>query len=199
MDILQQTVVFIKPDGMKRALAGSIIARFERAGFKMIACKMIWVDKTLVGKHYADDEKYLKTVGEKALEDYKKHGLDPGEHLGTDDPLEIGKLVRKWNMDFVSAGPVVAMIWEGPNAIEQIRKLVGHTFPSAAQPGTIRGDYSIDSTYMSNTLKRSVKNLIHASGSLKEAEFERKLWFKEGEIYKNYKRVDEDLIYGEVV
>jgi len=198
-DNLQQTVVLVKPDGVKRALVGAIIARFERAGFKMIACKMIWVDKTLVAKHYANDKKYLRGVGEKTLADYKKYGLDPGEQLGTKDPLEIGKLVRKWNMDFISAGPVVAMIWEGPNAIEQIRKIVGHTFPSTAQPGTIRGDFSIDNTYMSNTLKRSVKNLIHASGDAKEAEFEIKLWFKEDEIYKNYKRVDEDLIYGELI
>jgi len=199
MDNLQQTVVLIKPDGVKRALVGPIISRFERTGFKMIACKMVWVDKTFVGKHYVDEESYLKSVGEKALEDYKKYGLDPGEHLGTIDPVEIGKMVRKWNMEFITAGPLVAMIWEGPNAIEQIRKIVGHTFPSAAQPGTIRGDFSIDSTYMSNTLKRSVKNLVHASGSEKEAEFEVKLWFKEGEIYKNYKRVDEELIYGELV
>ena len=196
---MQRSVVLIKPDAVKRALAGEIIGRFEKAGFKMLACKMIWVDKTLVSKHYPDDKAYLKSIGEKTLADYKKYGIDPGEHIGTIDELEIGKLVRQWNMDFISAGPVIAMIWEGPNAIEQIRKIIGHTFPSAADPGTIRGDYSIDSTYLSNTLKRSVKNLIHASGNEKEAKLEIELWFKKEEIYAKYKRVDEDLIYGKIV
>ena len=124
-----------------------------------------------------------KSVGEKTLENYQKYGLDAKENLGTKDPVKIGKMVRKWNMEFLSSGPVFAMILEGPGAIAIVRKMIGHTFPAEALPGTIRGDYSYDSAYLSNTAKRTTLNIIHASGSKKEAALEIKLWFKRSEIY----------------
>jgi nucleoside-diphosphate kinase len=190
---MEKSVVLIKPDGVKRGLTGEIILRFERAGLKIVALKMVWVDKDLVGKHYTDKKSYLLSVGKKTLESYKKYGKDPKEELGTKDPLEIGKLVREWNMEFLSSGPVVAMLWEGPSAIEIVRKIVGSTFPVSAPPGTIRGDYSFDSAQFSNASKRTVRNLIHASGDAKEAKFERQLWFHEEEIY-DYQRSEEKVM-----
>jgi len=190
---MEQSVVLIKPDGVKRGLIGEIILRLERAGLKIIALKMVWVDKDLVGKHYADKKDYLISVGKKTIETYKKYGKDPKEELGTKSPLEIGKIVRKWNMEFLTSGPVVAILWEGPSAIEIIRKIVGATFPLNAPPGTIRGDYSFDSALFADTQKRSTKNLIHASGDSKEAKFERQLWFHEDEIY-SYKRSEEEVM-----
>lgn len=180
---MEQTVVLVKPDGVKRGIIGDILSRFERVGLKICAAKLIWVDKTVVGKHYKDDNAYHKSVGEKTLENYQKYGIDPGENLGTRDPVKIGKLVRKWNMEFLSSGPVFAILLEGPGAIAVVRKIVGHTFPAEALPGTIRGDYSADSSFDANIQKRTVRNLIHASGSKEEAEFEKKLWFKKKEIY----------------
>lgn len=177
-------VVLIKPDGVKKGIAGEVLARFERVGLKITGLKMIWVDKTHVGKHYKDDEAYHKTVGTKTLENYQKYGLDPKENLGTIDPVEIGKMVREWNMEFLSSGPVIAILLEGPDAVLIVRKMVGHTFPSEALPGTIRGDYALDSAYLSNLQKRTTTNIVHASGSKEEAEFEKKLWFKEDEIFK---------------
>lgn len=178
------SVVLIKPDGVKKGIIGNIIRRFERVGLKIAAAKMIWVDATFVGKHYKDDKDYHKTVGSKTLENYEKYGLDPNESLGTKDPLKIGKMVRKWNMEFLSSGPVFAIFLSGPEAVAIARKIVGNTFPAEASPGTIRGDFSLDSAYLSNVQKRTTQNMIHASGSKEEAEFERKLWFKESEIYK---------------
>ena len=180
---MEQTVVLVKPDGVKKGIMGDVLARFERVGLKLVAGKLIWVDKTLVGKHYPLEKHYLSSVGEKTLENYQKYGLDAGENLGTKDPVKIGEMVRKWNMEFLSSGPVFAMLLEGPNAVIIVRKIVGHTFPSEAMPGTIRGDFSLDSAYDSNLQKRTTRNIIHASGSVKEAEFEKKLWFKKGEIY----------------
>jgi len=178
------TVVLIKPDGVKRKIVGEIITRFEKIGLKLTASKLIWVDSTHAGKHYADDNEYHKTVGVKTLENYKKYGLDVNENLGTKDPVEIGKIVRKWNMEMLSAGPVMAMIWQGPpGTVELVRKVVGYTFPFDALPGTIRGDYGFDS-YYANLEKRTADSIVHASGNVKEAEFERKLWFRENEIYE---------------
>jgi nucleoside-diphosphate kinase len=179
----EYSVVLIKPDGVRRKIVGDITFRFERIGFRLAAAKLIWVDSTLIGKHYRDDRDYHRSMGERTLENYKKYGLDPGEKLGTSDPVKIGKLIRKWNMEFLSSGPVFAMLWEGPDVVSIIRKVVGSTFPSESLPGTIRGDYSYESPILANSQLRSIENLVHASGSKKEAEFERKLWFKEDEIY----------------
>ncbi len=65
MSFTQQTVVLVKPDGVKRGLVGEILTRFEKVGLKIVAMKMVWVDAELVGKHYADREDYHKTVGDK--------------------------------------------------------------------------------------------------------------------------------------
>lgn len=182
-DYFEHTVVFVKPDGVKKGIIGDVLSRFEKVGLKLCAAKLIWVDATHAGKHYRDDNDYHKTVGTKTLENYKKFGIDPKENLKTKDPVKIGKLVRKWNMDFVSSGPVFVMLLEGPGAISIVRKIVGHTFPADALPGTIRGDYSLESAQLANTQGRTVENIIHASGSKQEADLERKLWFKETEIY----------------
>lgn len=180
----EQTVVLLKPDAIKRGIVGEIITRFEKVGLKIRATKLIWVDQTFVGKHYSDDEVYCKRVGEKTLENYQKYGIDANEDLGTTDPLKIGHMVRKWNMDYITKGPVLAMVLEGYGAVALVRKMLGSLFPFDSQPGTIRGDYATDSFLTANLNKRSAENIIHASGAVDEAEFEKKLWFKEEEIYK---------------
>ncbi|MFA5333853.1 MAG: nucleoside-diphosphate kinase [Candidatus Nanoarchaeia archaeon] len=186
----EKTVVLIKPDGIARSLVGELVSRFEKVGLKIVAMKMIWVEKDIIGKHYSDNEAYLKGVGVKTLENYEKYGFDANESLGTKDPLKIGKKVREMNMDFMSSGPVIAMILQAPGAINIVRKIVGSTFPDSANPGTIRGDYSYDSAMDSNIKKRTTRNLVHASGNKEDAEFEIKLWFKESEIY-SYKTLAE--------
>jgi nucleoside-diphosphate kinase len=179
----EKTVVLVKPDGVRKGIIGQVLARFERVGLKLVAAKLVWVDSTFVGKHYKDDDAYHRTVGQKTLENYEKYGMDPEENLGTKDPVEIGRMVRKWNMEFLSSGPVFAMLLEGPGAVALVRKMVGHTFPAEALPGTIRGDFALDSAFESNLQKRTTQNIVHASGNVEEAEFERKLWFREEEIY----------------
>jgi nucleoside-diphosphate kinase len=193
---MERTVVLVKPDGVKRGLVGEIISRFEKVGLKIVAMKMVWVDEAMVRKHYPTTrEEWVKKVGEKTLEAYKNYGQDPGEKIGTADPREIGLKVCDWLVDYLTSGPVVAMVLEGPHAITVVRKMVGHTYPEAAAAGTIRGDYSVDSTDIANDHRRSARNLVHASGNAEEAAFEIELWFHKNEIHQ-YKRVDEDLIYG---
>lgn len=180
---MEQTVVLIKPDGVKRRLIGEVLHRFERVGLTISAMKMVWVKKSFVAKHYRDDDKWYKNVGERLLEFYKENGKDVGENLGTDDPIELGRMVRGWLFDYMTAGPVVAVLLSAPHAVELVRKLVGTTYPLTAPPGTIRGDFYYDSPLLANFGKRSVQNIIHASGTVKEANFEKKLWFKRSEIY----------------
>lgn len=180
---MEKTVVLIKPDAIRKKIVGELISRFEKVGLKIIASKLIWVDKTHVGKHYSDNEDYNKKVGEKTLENYKKYGIDPNESLGTNDPLKIGRMIRKWNMEFLSSGPVFAFLLEGYGSVAIVRKMLGSLFPFDSQPGTIRGDYALESFVTANLNNRTAENIMHASGSVEEAEFERKLWFKEEEIY----------------
>ncbi len=190
----ERTVVLLKPDTIKRALIGEITSRFEKAGFKIIGMKMVWVDATHVAEHYPDDKEYLTSVGEKTLKTYEEYGKDPNEEIGTKDAYEIGKMVRQWNMDFLSSGPVVAMLLQGIHAVDGVRMMVGNTLPRFAEPGTIRGDYSLDSPILANQQKRTIKNMIHASGNVEEAEFEAQLWFRENEIH-DYKRADEEIMF----
>jgi len=83
----------------------------------------------------------------------------------------------------MTSGPVLAFVLQGPHAIEVVRKIVGFTLPQKSQPGTIRGDYSFDSSYLANKNKRPIRNLIHASGNKEEAEFELSLWFSETDLF----------------
>ena len=191
---MERTLVVLKPDAILRSLSGEIISRFEKAGLKLIGTKMVNVTKDLAEKHYPSDRhEWIEQIGHKTLANYKKLEADVKKLLGTDDPKEIGKMARIWLLDYITSGPVLAVVFEGPHAVELVRKIVGHTLPSESAPGTIRGDYSFDSSLLANSSKRAIKNLVHASGSIEEAEYEIPLWFEESELVK-YKRVDEDII-----
>lgn len=173
----QRTLVLIKPDAMNRGLAGEIISRFERIGLKMIACKLTKADHHLASTHYPVTEEWLLKVGKNTIGDCEKYGVNVKEVIGTDDPIEIGKKVHEWNMDYILSAPILAMVWEGAHAVEVIRKLCGPTLPLLAAPGTIRGDFSSASALSENMAKSPIRNLIHASGEPSEAEREIKLWF----------------------
>ncbi|MDP7116279.1 MAG: nucleoside-diphosphate kinase [Candidatus Woesearchaeota archaeon] len=93
--------------------------------------------------------------------------------------------------EMITSGPVLSVVLEGLHAVEIVRKLVGPTEPRTAPPGTIRGDYASHSYAYTDPKGIAIKNLIHASGSKKEAEQEIKLWFSENEIF-DYKVVHEE-------
>lgn len=190
----EKTLVIVKPDGVRRGIVGEVISRFEKVGLKLVGLKLVKVDREQINRHYPDSEEWLGTLGEKSLADYEKLNLDPEKELGTKDPIEIGKMVKEWLIEYLSSGPVVAMVLEGNQAVENVRMIAGNTLPSFAQPGTIRGDFSVDSASLANTKKRAVKNVIHASGNQEEAEHEINLWFASEEIY-TYKRAEEEAMF----
>ena len=188
---MEQTLVVVKPDGVMRGLAGSILARFEQIGLKLVAAKLLTATDDLAEQHYpADRPELWKGIGQKTLDHYQDVGEDPEKSMGTADPHEIGKQVRVWLLNYLKEGPVFAFVLEGPHAVELVRKITGHTLPLKAAPGTIRGDYSFDSSFLANSAKRPIKNLIHASGKVDEAKYEIPLWFSKDEIY-SYERVEE--------
>jgi nucleoside-diphosphate kinase len=188
---MEQTFVMIKPDGVKRGVVGEILHRFERMGLKIVAMKMVRPDESLLLKHYkSDDDATLKRWGEKTLATYTKYGKNAKKDFGTDDPMELGKLVNKWLFDYVKSGPMLAMILEGRHAVENVVNLAGPTMPVQAPAGTIRGDFSTDSAAYANEEQRGVTNLIHISASVEEANYEKMLWFTPEEIH-DYKTAEE--------
>lgn len=191
----ERTVVLIKPDAVVRGLIGEIIARFEKRGLKVIALKMVWPTPEHAEKHYSGSEDWLKGMGQKTIDAFKEYSINVKEKMGTDDALEIGKMVQKWNVNYLSMAPVVAMILKGMHAISTVRKLVGHTLPILAQPGTIRGDFSIDTNTAANMDQRAIRNIVHASGDPSESAHEIEHWFSPEEI-SDYKRAEEDTMFA---
>lgn len=187
----EKTLIIIKPDGIQRNLIGEIISRFERAGLKLVAMKMMTVDTPMVKKHYTLDPKWMRSVGEKGIKGLLDKGITPASM----DPMVIAESVVERLCKYITSGPVIAMIWQGGHAVSVVRKIVGTTEPVMSDIGTIRGDYVLDSYQMSTEEERSVRNLIHASGSVEEAVNEIKLWFKEDEIM-DYVLANESIIYG---
>lgn len=173
----EKTLVILKPDALKRGLAGEIIHRLERVGLILVEAKVVRATDELAKSHYPVTDEWLEAVGGKSLGDYQKYGLDPIESIGTDVPKKIGEMIHQFNIQYLQSGPVLAMVWQGNHAIEIVRKLVGPTLSIIAPAGTIRGDFSTESAIVANAEKRSIENLVHASGSGEEADREIALWF----------------------
>ncbi len=152
--MIEKTLVLLKSDAVERGLVGKVINRFENAGLKIIGMKMQWIDKEFAKKHYTDDITKRR-----------------GAH------------VREWLLEYITEGPVVAIVLEGLHAIEVVRKIVGPTEPRTAPAGTIRGDFAFVSYDFADKKKKAIRNLIHASGDKKDAEHEIEIWFKPKELH----------------
>lgn len=181
---MERTLILLKPDAVQQQLIGEIIGRFEKAGLKVVATKMVWPNREMADKHYPTDrEEFIKGMGGKTLESYKEQEMDPKEVFDSEDPHQIGLQLQKWLVDFLVSGPVIALVLEGPDAVMKAREIAGHTIPAKADKGTIRGDLSDDDAIRANAEQRPVKNLVHASGDKTEADFEIDLWFSEEELH----------------
>lgn len=186
----EKTLVIIKPDGIQRSLIGEIVKHYERIGLKLIGIKILVPTPEMIEQHYTLDPNWRKITGEKSIESYKKKGLKPP----SEDPIEITKVVLERLKKYMTSGPSIFMIWQGAHAVAIVRKITGGTEPLTSDVGTIRGDLVLDSYAMSDADGRAVRNLIHSSGTVEEAENEIKHWFKKSELIK-YKLVQEQILY----
>jgi len=130
----ERTLVLVKPDAVRRGLAGEIIARLERRGLALRALELRTLDRMTAERHYA-------------------------EHAGKPFFEEL--------VTFITGGPLVALVVEGPRAVEAVRAGMGVTDPVAAAPGSIRGDFALEIG----------QNLVHGSDSPAAAEREVALFF----------------------
>lgn len=153
MASLERTLVLLKPDAVARGLVGRLIQRFEDAGLKIVGTKMKQMDPDLARKHYFDLE--------------ERHGAG----------------VYNATASFIQQGPVIALVLEGAEAVTNVRRLVGPTYPDQAAPGTIRGDFAHHSKAYTEAEHKAVANLVHASGNAEEAKYEVELWFSDDELF----------------
>jgi nucleoside-diphosphate kinase len=185
----ERTLVLLKPDAVQRSLVGEIISRFERVGLKIVALKFLIPTKEQAYKHYVKSEEEIEALGRRSIEGKKKSGIVVDE-----DPKELGQKIIDRLVKFLVAGPIVALVLEGNQAVAITRKLVGSTEPLQSDVGTIRGDYTIDSYLLADQGDRAVRNLVHASANVSEAEYEIKVWFSKSEIV-NYKNALDKILY----
>ena len=144
-----------------------------------------------VEAHYTLDPAWRRVTGEKSIKAYTDKGLK--HPLGT-DPIKVTDMILKKLKLYMTSGPVVAMVWQGAHAAPLVRKITGSTEPLSSDVGTIRGDFVLDSYQMSDTDDRSVRNLVHASGSSAEAEMEIPHWFRPEELV-SYRHLNEAILY----
>jgi nucleoside-diphosphate kinase len=147
---MQQTLVIIKPDGLKKSLTGNILSRLSETKLRIVGAKVVHVCRELAEKHYA----HLK--GQPFFEGVIQYLC--GEQHGED--------YRR----------VLALVYEGEDAISKVRKLAGSTNPEQAEATSIRGQYG------RLTSSGLFENVLHCSSSEEDAEREIKLWFEPDEI-----------------
>lgn len=160
---MERTLIIFKPDAVQRSIVGEVLSRFEKAGFKIVGAKMLQPGYDHFYQHY--------------------------EGIGTLKTRK-GEEIFESQLANMQQGPVIAMVLEGVDAVETVRKMVGATEPKSALPGTIRGDYAHVSYGQANASGKSVSNIIHASADEKEAQQEIAHWFAEGDLY-DYETVHE--------
>jgi nucleoside-diphosphate kinase len=138
-EVVERTLVLVKPDGVQRGLIGEVIARLERRGLRLVAAKFMRVSLELAETHYA---------------------------------IHKGKPFYDGLIRYITSAPVMAMVWEGTNAVAAVRQTMGATRPTEAAPGSIRHDFALETS----------RNLTHASDSVENGEKEVALWFKPEEL-----------------
>ncbi len=186
----ERSLVLLKPDAVQRGLMGEMLTRFERKGLKIVAMKMVWPTEDQAARHYDQPEHAMIALGEKTLAAYKEKGIELNKA-----PIEIAKDIQKKLVKYMKGGPIVALVIEGAHAIAHVRKIRGGTNPLSADVGSITADYTVDSYFIADEDARAVRNLVHASGSVEEAENELKIWFEKSEIM-NYDLAIEKILYS---
>lgn len=184
---MERTLIILKPDTIQRAIVGEIISRFEKVGLKIVGMKMMIPEMELLKKHYPDA--LIPIVGNKTKEDWDAQGLKYSETVE-----ELGEMIVTATRKFMQEAPVIAMVLEGGHAVQIVRKMVGSTGPKDSAPGTIRGDYAHLSLGRASLKKKGAANIVHASGTVEEADTEIAMWFNEGELF-TYEAVHERLTH----
>lgn len=168
---MERTLVILKPDTIQRGLVGEIMTRFERAGLKVIAMKMVSPSADHFKDHYEGIGNLITRWGED---------------------------IYNVTLHQMTEAPVIAFVLEGIESVQHVRKMVGTTDPKDSAPGTIRGDFTHITRGYTNPIGATLPNLLHASGNAEEAELEIKLWFDDSEVYGDYDTAHGPVVRGNI-
>lgn len=171
MNNIERTLIILKPDTIQRSIVGEILTRFERAGLKIVAMKMVAPDELHFHKHYEGIGNLISRWGED---------------------------IYNVTLAHMMSAPVIAFILEGTDSVSYVRKLVGTTDPMESAPGTIRGDYTHITRSATNAIGSTMPNILHASASPEEAVQEIALWFSDDEIYSGYDTAQGPVVRGHI-
>lgn len=171
MSDFEKTLVIFKPDTIQRGLVGEVISRFERAGLKIVAMKMVAPDELHFHKHYEGISNLISRWGED---------------------------IYNVTLSQMTETPVIVFVLEGVEAVSYVRKLVGTTDPKDSAPGTIRGDFTHVTRAYTNPIGATLPNILHASGDAKEAALEIELWFNDDEVYSDYETAHSPIVRGRI-
>lgn len=158
MDV-QQCLVLIKPDGLVKSLTGNILSALSETKLKIVGAKIVRVSKELAEAHYSELMQRLM----------EKFGKEKGAVMFED--------VLKYIQGEYHTDRVLAMVYEGDDAINKIRALAGSTNPEEADATTIRGKYG-----RINSKTGVFENVVHVSDSDISARREIQLWFEPEEL-----------------
>lgn len=187
---LERTFVILKPDTIQRSLIGEVVNRIERTGLKLVALKMISMDERRLTDHYGKPDEWYLEKGNKRVQLIQAAGGSVDLHRPA---IEYGKDIIRGVIRYMKASPVIAMVWEGNQAVAVVKKIVGSTDPTASDVGTIRGDYQLDSYTLSDAEQRGIRNLIHCSDQVSEAKREIDIWFSPKELHF-YRHINEAIL-----
>ena len=168
---MERTLIILKPDTIQRGIIGEVISRFERAGLKIVAMKMVAPDEQHFHKHYEGISNLISRWGED---------------------------IYNVTLHQMTETPVITFVLEGVEAVSHVRKMVGTTDPKDSAPGTIRGDYTHITRGFTNPIGSTLPNILHASGNPEEAEQEIKLWFTDEELYGDYDTAQGPVVRGNI-
>lgn len=185
----ERSFIIVKPDGVQRSLVGEIIKRFEQTGLKLVGMKMAVLPEDKLWKHYDKDDEWFLKKGTNIVKDKEAAG-QPIEK----EAIEYGKDIIRALVTYMTAGPVVMMAVEGNQAVAVVKKIVGETEPATSDVGTIRGDFTIDSYAICAVDDRAVRNLIHCSDEVENANKELEMWFPKEDLI-DYTSVQEAILY----
>ena len=147
---VQQCLVLIKPDGLVKSLTGNIISALSETKLKIVGAKVVSVKRELAELHYNELKKQKPQVFESVL---------------------------KYIQGDFHTPRVLALVYQGEEAIKKIREIAGSTNPEDADPISIRGKYG-----RINSKTGVFENVIHASDSEENAKREIQLWFSPEEL-----------------
>ena len=157
--MIQQSLVIIKPDGIIKSLTGNIITALSETKLKIVGAKIVRVTRELAEQHYSELKPNL----------IKKHGEEKGSRIFEE---VISYIQGKFHTD-----RVLALVYQGEEAIKKVRELAGETNPEKASPVSIRGKYG-----RIHSETKVFENVIHCSDSPENGEKEVKLWFSPDEL-----------------